>query len=116
MKTLNSIALGAAALAASFACAVPAVAAPEEVVTRTMTVSYADLDLTSSAGASTLYSRLKAASRTVCDDRVDSTISSGLERLRCTRATLDRAVKDVNVPTLTALHTGGASTGLTAQR
>ncbi len=117
MKTLKSSALGAAALASSLACAMPAFAAPETVATRTTTVSYADLDMATAGGAQTLYTRLKSATRMVCSvEKGFTTISTAMDRLRCVQSTLDKAVKDVNRPSLTALHSGGASTDLTAQR
>lgn len=58
--------LPAAATALSLACATPALAAPDAV-----TVSFADLNLASSAGAETLVRRVDAAALRLCGSRPD---------------------------------------------
>jgi UrcA family protein len=64
-------------------------------------VNFADLDLTNSAGAATLYARIKSAARQVCQPEYN-----WLSKLRtladqCTDQAIARAVADVNAPELT---------------
>ncbi len=69
------------------------------------TVKYGDLDLTRSAGAATLYSRIQAAARAVCEPVSSSgrRDSFALTR-RCVDQSITRAVADVNAPALTGYH------------
>src|SRR5687768_10573133 len=69
------------------------------------TVSYADLNLNNSAGAEALYKRIKKAAYEVCQ------IPTGTHQIRiesefkaCKVDAVERAVQQVNLPTLTALH------------
>jgi UrcA family protein len=69
------------------------------------TVSYADLNLKSSAGVEALYTRLKKAAYEVCQ------IPTGTHQIRieselkaCKADAIDRAVQQTNLPSLTALH------------
>jgi hypothetical protein len=70
---------------------------------RSVTIRYAELDLAKPQGVEALYIRIGGAARRVC--RADSSL-----RLRdpvssnCYREAIGRAVKQVNLPTLTALH------------
>ena len=70
-------------------------------------VKYADLDLSTLAGASTLYRRISGAARFVCGDK-----ERGIEGRRmwesCVRATVTDAVTAVHSPVLTTLHAGAA--------
>ncbi len=72
-------------------------------------VSYADLNLSSEAGLLTLYSRLKAASGSVCGSR--SLLEAGsLDQLAknksCYRKALSKAVAKFNNPELNEIHAG----------
>jgi len=73
--------------------------------TRSVTVSYRDLNLSTIEGATTLYHRLKVAARSVCEDS-----SSGLAAYQtwqsCYRAAIADAVTKVNSPLLTTLYKG----------
>jgi|SRR5688572_32127886 len=69
------------------------------------TVSYADLNLKSSAGVDVLYKRIKKAAYEVCQ------IPTGTHQIRieselkaCKADAIDRAVQQTNLPMLTALH------------
>jgi UrcA family protein len=72
---------------------------------RSVTVSYRDLDLTTIAGATTLYQRLKTAANTVCDSPGFG-LSSYQEWHSCYKAALSNAVAKVNSPILIAVHRG----------
>jgi UrcA family protein len=113
MKQTIRIAAIAATLGTLVAFAVPASAA---TTARTEVVKYNDLNLTTATGTQELYKRLQIAAWRVCRDVVSSGgAASLLERTSCVRELVETAVKDVNKPTLTALHQGKAM-DLTASR
>ena len=69
------------------------------------TVSYADLNVNNSAGVEALYKRIKKAAYEVCQ------IPTGTHQIKiesefkaCKADSVDRAIKQANLPTLTALH------------
>ena len=69
------------------------------------TVSYADLNLKSTAGVDALYKRIKKAAYEVCQ------MPTGTRQIRieqefkaCKADAVDRAVQQTNLPMLTALH------------
>ena len=72
---------------------------------RSVTVSYGDLDLSSPAGANTLYRRIQAAARQVCGHAGADLIEQSTWR-GCYRNAIGEAVDKVNNPLLTAMHTG----------
>jgi UrcA family protein len=68
-------------------------------------VGYSDLNLTTVAGAQTLYKRIKGAARTVCGyEGRNLTDESAWNS--CYRGAIADAVAKVNSPLLTAVHTG----------
>ena len=72
---------------------------------RGIKVSYADLDLSTAAGAATLYSRIRGAARQVCGpEGVLDYHMRGWKR--CFNGAVSNAVAKVNSPRLTALHEG----------
>jgi len=72
---------------------------------RSLKVSYSDLDLTTQAGAATLYNRIRGAARQVCGyEGVTYADTSGWKR--CFNGAVSNAVAKVNSPRLTALHEG----------
>jgi UrcA family protein len=76
---------------------------------RSTTVSFRDLNLSDPAGAKTLYSRIQTAAKKVCG----STSADFIERTTwrsCYRHAVDDAVRKVNNPLLTAVHTGRTPT------
>jgi|SRR6478752_4598198 len=77
----------------------------EAPVDPSMKVSYADLNLKSSAGVEALYTRIKKAAYEVCQ------IPTGTHQIRieselkaCKADAIDRAVQQTNLPSLAALH------------
>jgi UrcA family protein len=70
-----------------------------------VTVSYRDLDLSSIAGAQTLYGRIKAAARRVCGYEGRNLTDQAFWNA-CYRGAIADAVTKVNNPLLTAVHTG----------
>jgi len=72
-----------------------------------MTVSYADLNLQAAAGAEALYRRLQAAAQHVCYP-LDDGLRGGrnFKFQKCFKTALDSAVAQVNMPILTAMHSG----------
>jgi UrcA family protein len=79
-------------------------AAPALADPRSETVSYRDLDLSTVAGAQTLYGRIKSAARSVCGYEgrgiTDQAFWKG-----CYQGAISDAVAKVNSPLLTAVHT-----------
>jgi UrcA family protein len=70
------------------------------------TVRYSDLDLSTPVGVRTLYKRIDNAAWKVCRQMFPvANGPSGIANSNCRAALVDAAVKDVNRPTLTALHT-----------
>lgn len=66
------------------------------------TVNFADLDVSRSAGAAVLYSRIRSAARDVCEPAIARESMS--RTIRCMDAAIARAVADVNAPALTSYH------------
>jgi len=91
----------------SVACLLGATQASADHVigTRSVTVNYRDLNLSTIEGATALYTRLKGAARTVCDQP-----NTGLDDHRawqaCYKAAMADAVAKVNSPLLSALNKG----------
>lgn len=103
--TKSAIYSGAAVVALSLAGAPPAMS--EEPITKSITVSYADLDPTAAQGARLLYARIRWAARKVCtlDDEVGHA-SQSRAQAQCVRRAVDRAVHAVNSPALVAMYRG----------
>jgi UrcA family protein len=60
----------------------------------TVTVSFADLDLSKPEGAETLYQRIQAAARQVCGGSVDTRYGRDLSRRQAVRACYEKALAD----------------------
>jgi UrcA family protein len=69
-------------------------------------VRYADLDITRSAGAAALYTRITAAARAVCEPTLSTWEQESIasRSRRCREQAIERAVADVNAPALTSYH------------
>jgi UrcA family protein len=67
-------------------------------------VSYADLDISQPAGAKALYGRIVRAARAVCQYSPTDPVGSTVEAARCVDHAIDKAVKDVGSPALSALR------------
>jgi UrcA family protein len=102
--TLNLLLVAALALSLNTARAADRDAAPPSYK-----VHYADLDLTTRAGAVALYWRLKWAAEDVCAD------PHGLEAVarvdRCIETAIGRAVAQINSPLLMGYYTTRARQG-----
>ena len=71
----------------------------------TMTVSFAELDITKPRGLQVLYSRIEHAAKVVCGvDPAPRELSRTREARSCYKTAVDDAVRQINRPTLTALH------------
>jgi UrcA family protein len=76
-------------------------------------VYFADLDLSHSAGAAVLYSRIKTAADGVCDQHDGRSLQFVSFTRRCVDQAIAHAVAEVNVPALTTYYlakTGKAMT------
>jgi UrcA family protein len=72
---------------------------------RSTTVEYAELNLTTQKGVATLYRRLERAARGVCSDTGERVpLAERVVAQRCTKAALADAVKQVDIPELSAMH------------
>jgi len=88
-----------------YAAAPGHVAAPPGYEFAQRTVKYGDLDLSNTAGAASLYSRIQAAARSVCEPAIYTGARDSLLISRsCMDQSIARAVADVNAPTLTSYH------------
>ncbi len=85
-------------------CALQATARAADAGLPTRTVSYADLDISKPAGAKVLYHRIKAAANEVCGYGMSGDMGSAGRHYDCVQASIDKAVKDVDSPALSALR------------
>jgi UrcA family protein len=70
-----------------------------------ISVSYADLNIDSSAGLKTLYWRLQTAAQNVCRREDDGRRSPTNFRFQaCYKSSLAAAVAEIDKPSLTAMH------------
>lgn len=81
----------------------PVIAAPADEVP-SVTVSYADLDLSTPFGAQTLYQRIKRAASKVCAPLASKQLARAMLWRDCYEQAVANAVTTINRPTLTALH------------
>ena len=71
----------------------------------TMTVSFAELDISKPRGLEVLYSRIEHAAKIVCNyDYMPRSLARNRLATSCYKAAIDDAVRQINRPTLTALH------------
>ena len=110
MKTL-AIAMGLAALTAA-----PAIAEPETRQTVHMEVDLSRADLTTETGLRAAYRSLRIAANRACRVRNGlRTMGSELD-LDCRDALVEAALREINAPQLTALHTPEQSPDQLARR
>jgi UrcA family protein len=107
---MNSVLVRSAlALSLAAALALPAHAERIEGVTvssaPTMKVSYAELDINKPRGLAVLYSRIENAAKIVCGvNETRRELARGRQAKACYTTAMDDAVRQINRPTLTALH------------
>ena len=99
---------GIAAAVALCSCLIANGASAGQPQRVSVTVSFADLDLSKPAGAQTLYKRIRAAARRVCGP-VDAHIAVRRSSGECLGTAIADAVAQVDRPSLTALHEADAS-------
>jgi len=97
--------VSAAVLIAASQLAGVALAGDRSDEPRKQVVRFADLDLNRAAGAATLFGRIRAAARDVCEPLKPEWLASH----QCMDLALARAVADVNAPALTDYYV--ATTG-----
>jgi UrcA family protein len=93
---LVTLAIAAGSFGASQACV-----ARDSNDVRSEKVSYADLNLSTPAGAAALYGRIEGAARHVCGP--DNILGRHFEWKGCCKSAIAAAVAKVNSPTLTAI-------------
>jgi UrcA family protein len=93
----------ALALVLAGAAMLPAAAAPPDSLPRAA-VSWADLDLTGSAGAATLHERLRAAAKQVCPLLASRSAGGPADQRDCYFGALDSAVAQARQSALTQHH------------
>jgi len=85
-------------------CTLQATARASDDALPSQRVSYADLDISKPAGAKVLYGRIVAAARHVCALDGNRDLGSMQWVNKCTDLAIDKAVKDVGSPALSALR------------
>jgi UrcA family protein len=95
--TILTVALSATAHLAS-------AADPTDSSPRHVEVHYADLNLSTAAGAAALYQRLHSAADTVCNEHGTRDLASQFRSKACVRAAISAAVTQIDRPLLTAYH------------
>ena len=104
VRDIGKVGVLAFALSAGAAFAEPKGPAAE------VAVSYAELDLSKSAGVEVLYDRLQRAAAKVCgvNERSSSLyyIASAAEKKACYQDALSRAVAQIDAPLLKEQHAG----------
>lgn len=71
----------------------------------TIRVSFAELDINKPRGLQVLYSRIQRAAEIVCGvDQTRRDLARGRLATACYKTAVDDAVRQINRPTLTALH------------
>jgi len=70
-----------------------------------ITVNYSELDISKPQGLTVLYARIQRAARSVCGvDDSPRELSRARHSMVCYKSAIEDAVRQVNRPTLTALH------------
>jgi UrcA family protein len=90
------------ALLALFAGSLSAIAAAAQFSDQvpTQVVQFADLDVSSSEGATMLYRRIRGAARAVCESVDARTLEAKIPRHGCEDQAVERAVAQVHAPAL----------------
>jgi UrcA family protein len=70
----------------------------------TITVSFAELDISKPRGLEVLYSRIEHAAKAVCGLEYSMQLARTRVAKTCYKTAIDDAVRQINRPTLTALH------------
>jgi len=105
----TGVAMIAGCLVAAVASVAAATPAPDDVPS--VTVRYADLDLTTEAGAHTLYRRIRLAARAVCPSADSRDLARLAVTQSCQEQAIARAVQAVSSPRLAAVYATHARRG-----
>ncbi len=100
---------GASALALAVVAFPVAAASPSSIDDARVSVSFADLNINSEAGARTLYRRLRQASASVCNRdslRELGSLAAVAKAEACYTETLDEAVAKIGSEALRKVHSG----------
>jgi UrcA family protein len=82
-----------------------ALAADGTIAIDTVSVAYADLDLSTDAGAQALFARIKSAAALACGGRPDGRDPAGNERFQaCRKDAMSSAVTRIGNPRVAALY------------
>jgi UrcA family protein len=106
-RASERVSAGAAAIALTFLTLLTVDARADEPKANptSVTVSYSDVAFGNTEGAASVYRKLKAAARRVCNVEYGSRdLSVQLAARECYREALENAVQKIDRPTLTALH------------
>lgn len=98
---LNGLALGVTLASATLHGTAALAATPGE---STQVVRYREADVGQRSGAQTLYGRIRVAARIVCQDRDGAEPARRQRYTACVKASVDRAVAELDAPLVTALH------------
>ena len=108
---MNRVAVAAAVAFVAALGAQPTFAATADDGVVSVRVPYADLNLQSPAGARTMLARLTTASHSACGSEPTITDLGRSELYRgCVSGTLDRAVRSLGAPLVTAAYDGASQT------
>jgi UrcA family protein len=99
-----SLHIALAAIACGIGLTKPATADQSAGEPLTKLVSYADLNLNAAPGARTLYGRLRMAATQVCAPFRGNSLRERTNWRECFNPALERAVAEIDEPTLTAYH------------
>ena len=86
----------------ALSCAATAFAA--DPVVRSETIKFTDLDVDTAAGVQTLYNRIHVASRHVCQFEASKHLEDQIALDVCAARTEAQAVRNINLPALTAYY------------
>jgi UrcA family protein len=103
----NRISIGSAAFVTAMLLAAGNAGAADRTATSAdIAVKFSEVQLTSQAGAESLYKKLRAAARSVCDDTAGGhrTLEVRARDQKCVNQVLADAVRRIGQPMLTALH------------
>jgi UrcA family protein len=110
----QKISAGSTLLLAALLVAAGASAADRTATSADIAVKYSDVQLANEADAETLYKKLRAAARAVCDDNAGGhrTLEVRARAEKCVKQVLADAVQKIDQPLLTTVHQSrGGKTG-----
>jgi UrcA family protein len=103
MKTGNRAGIAAAVMGLMVLAAAAAPASAEQRVGADVAVHYADLDITTVAGAEALYERIQQAAAHVCPLADNQLLVERTAAMRCRNEVVAHAVSSVSSPQVTAV-------------